>query len=180
MPIRRTSRLHRARQSIPGARYFVTLCTQGRAAGLSAPTVTGSVHAACVDSDAAGDTVTLACTVMSDHFHWLLVLGPRLDLGRIVARFKAMTREALLERGLGWQRDFYEHRLRPEEAAEAYALYVFLNPYSAALVSPAEGWPGWRCGPGTAFGFLEALGPGGTPPAAWLDIPPARNLSVGE
>jgi putative transposase len=180
MPPRRTSALHAHRWSQPATTYFVTCCTQFHATGLTAALVATALRDNIVGSDAQGDTRTHAFTLMPDHVHWLFTLGNRLSLGRVVARFKAQTGMALHEAGLAWQRDFFEHRLRIEEAIEAYGLYVFLNPYRAGLVPAQEKWPHWRCPRSESFRFMLQLNPDGTPPPEWIGEPIPEGLATGE
>ena len=135
---RRTSELHANRWSQPGMTYFVTCCTRLRKKGLDAFPVREVLRGIVVASDAGGDTVTDAFTVMPDHIHWLFTLGDRLSLGRIIARLKAQTGGTMGVARIEWQRDFFDHRLRPDEAVKRYGLYVFLNPYRAGLVAARE------------------------------------------
>lgn len=180
MPLRNTSALHRFRQSTPGARYFITCCTDGRQIGLTNPAQISTIHRVIAGLDECGDVETLAAPLMPDHFHWLFALGSRLTVGRVMARFKAQTRAALAEQNLKWQRDFFEHRIRPDERVEAYGVYVFLNPYRAALVRPNENWSGWYCREFKVFEFTALLEEGGTPPPEWIGLPVPTGLVTGE
>jgi len=177
---RRTSALHAHRWSQPVTIYFVTCCTRFRAANLTNAPVPGAIQATVATLDADGDTVTHAFTVMPDHMHWLFTLGARLSLGRVVARLKARTTNVLDGRGLAWQRDFFEHRLRAEETIEPYGLYVFLNPYRATLLPAQATWPHWWCPCPENFRFLADLNPDGTPPVEWIGEPVPKGLALGE
>jgi putative transposase len=131
--------------------------------------------------DTERDGSILAATVMPDHVHVLFELGHKLTVGQCVARWKSAVRRAV-NFTAEWQRDFWEHRLRPDESAEDYALYIFLNPYRARLIPTSETWPWlWRSDP-SFFAFTSLLDPDGTPPSAWLDWPADRfsHLSTGE
>lgn len=114
------------------------------------------------------DGTVLAATVMPDHVHVLFELGQQLTAGQCIARWKSAVRREInfTEK---WQRDFWEHRLRPDESAEDYALYIFLNPYRARLILATETWSSsWMPNPGL-FRFAGALTPHGNPPSAWID-----------
>jgi REP element-mobilizing transposase RayT len=176
---RRTSDLHTHRWSATGARYFITSCTHERRRGLATADVITALLTAVQSSDSLGDTTTIAFTAMPDHIHWLLELGPRLSLGRVLARFKAQTRTALFTSGLSWQRDFFEHRLRSEESVEDYAFYVFLNPHRANLISSGI-WPGWWSARPESLQFLGKLTEDGTPPGAWISERVSDELITGE
>ncbi len=182
LPRRRTSDLHTGRESVPGARYFITACTQNRIAGLDRPATRQAIFESVTQSDANHDTDTLALTVMPDHMHWLFELGRRLTLGRVLARFKTQTGPTRVKEAvtLAWQRDFFEHRLQGDEEAEAYALYIFLNPYRAGLIPVTAVWPGWLCPQPQRFSFMAKLNPDDTPPPEWIDQPVPLRLRIGE
>ncbi len=180
MHSRQTGALHVHRWSQAEVTYFVTCCTEGRRAGLVEPRVARTLTELVGAADACGDATTLGFTVMPDHIHWLFVLGPRLALGRLVARFKAQSREALAEAGLRWQRDFFEHRLRSEERVEAYGRYIFLNPYRAGLAAAGRCWPHWRCLHPELFRFMSLLLPDGSPPREWLNEAVPEGMATGE
>ena len=180
MPQRRTSELHLHRWSQPVVTYFVTCCTKGRATGLVVAPLAGVLHAGVAAADAQGDTTTLAFTLMPDHVHWLFKLGPRLSLGRVIARWKSQAHAAMKDTGLEWQRDFFEHTLRGDEDIEPYGLYVFLNPYRAGLIAAAEPWAHWRCPDPARFHFMLQLDAGGGPPPEWIADRVPAGLAVGD
>ncbi|MBK9990890.1 MAG: transposase [Verrucomicrobia bacterium] len=180
MPTRQTSALHAHRWSQPAATYFVTCCTQERRSGLTATNVTHTLKQVTGVSDAQDDTTTHAFAVMPDHVHWLFTLGRRLTLGRVLSRWKTQTKGALQLAGLDWQRDFYEHQLRPDEAMEPYALYIFLNPYRAGLLTADDAWAHWHCPVPGRFDFTTHLSSNGAPPSEWIDELIPSSLSTGE
>jgi len=65
--------------------------------------------------------------------------------------------------------EFFEHRLRADESAEACALYIFMNPYRAGLIGIDEVWPGWVCSAGKRWEFMERLRANGAPQREWLE-----------
>jgi hypothetical protein len=79
--------------------------------------------------------------IMPDHLHLFFALTERLSLGQIIGRLKAKTRSTLVGANLSWQGNYYEHRLRPNDAVEEVLRYLFLNPYRAGLVKPSEQYP---------------------------------------
>ena len=77
--------------------------------------------------------------IMPDHVH-LLISFPETNkrIQTIVSKWKEWTAKSL---DIGWQRDFFEHRLRKEESFREKADYILLNPVRAGLVREQEDWP---------------------------------------
>ena len=168
------------RRSLADSRYFLTFCTAHRLPGLTDARVAARLIAFVKESDATGDTLTFAFTTMPDHVHWTLQLGERLALGQVVAKFKSLTRPFLAARTLGWQRNYYDHELRPDDSVEDYALYVFLNPYRAKLLPADQSWAGWWSGAPVSLRFIAQLNANGSPPPEWIVQPVPDGLAVGE
>lgn len=128
-----------------------------------------------------GEGVILAATVMPDHVHVLFELGGRLDVGRCVSRWKTVARRECGYLG-DWQRDFWERRVRDDESAEEYALYILPNPHRAGLAKCGEAWAGWLMPTPDRFRFSSTLGPRGEPPEEWINWPAERftGLATGE
>ena len=170
-PIRHTADLLIGRQSIPGARYFVTLCESKRHPALLNPAVVLEIKRSLDRIHASEDVTLIAATVMPDHVHLLGTLGRRLSLSRAVGKFKADTHRTLRPRGLEWQENFYEHRLRPEDTSEAFARYVLLNPYRAKLLPLGSVWPNWWRWGDVRFEFEAMVAQTGKIPEVWLGEP---------
>ena len=77
--------------------------------------------------------------LMPDHLHALLSFPPSVKpLQSVVSKWKEWTAKAL---GIGWQRDFFEHRLRHDESRREKADYILQNPVRQKLVERPEDWP---------------------------------------
>ncbi len=180
-PIRQTGDLHKGRVSLAGANYFITMVTKGRRPWLASPDACRATLAVVQDWHAQKQGSVLAMTTMPDHIHVLFTLGVKSTVGQTIGRWKSAMRK---ETGYAedFQRDFWEHMLRPGESVEDYALYVFLNAYRAGLVPYDRIWPGWWAPVPELFGFTSMLAPNGTPPLEWLDWPDERfaGLAHGE
>jgi REP element-mobilizing transposase RayT len=165
---------------VPGNIYFVTCCTSPRKGNLTEASFAHALIETIKASDGNCETRTYAFTVMSDHCRWLFRLGPRLSLGRVIAKFKFHTRLALQQRDLVWQRDYHEHCLRPDEEPEDYALYIFLNPYRAGLLAAGASWPWWWTGGPQSLRFIDLLDDTGSPPREWAGLPIPTSTKHGE
>ena len=166
-PVRKTERLRRGRETIPGATYFITACIQNRAPVLVDPTNALTLLDAWQELAAASDITPLAFTIMPDHCHGLFALGERLSLARVVAKLKTRGRPA--GASWSWQDNVFEHRLRAKESAEDYAFYIFMNAYRAGLISTDQRWPRWQGATAMKWDFENKLSPIGTPPPEWLE-----------
>ena len=165
---RRTSRLSYGRVSLPDARYFLTLCAVRPSRALTEPEVAHAIADTLLAMQAEGDWLGACSTVMPDHLHLLGRLGARLSLGQIVGKLKALTKSLLTAHKTGWQANFFEHRLRPDEPWDCYAFYVFLNPYRTSLIDAHQAWPWWWRSSDVSFDFESMLRPDGTPPDEWV------------
>jgi putative transposase len=105
-----------------------------------------------VDFAKTRETVLYAWCVMPDHIHMLVedkdVVGlVRLLKGRLVPDARRLEPGRVL-----WQRSFYDHALREDEAPPDVALYIWQNPVRAGIVDSARGypwsgslvWPDWK------------------------------------
>jgi REP element-mobilizing transposase RayT len=181
LPVRQTDNLHKGRLSIAGAQYFITLVARDRKPWLTGPTACGTTLKVLQGWHAENQGRILAATIMPDHVHVLFELGGRLTVGQTIARWKTETRKGI-EYAEDFQRDFWEHMLLKVEDIEDYALYIFLNPYRAALLPPGRSWPGWWTPDARQFRFTSALDEHGAPPQEWIEWPDDRfaGLAHGE
>lgn len=130
--------LRRGRSSEPESRYFLTLTTEGRKAGLTSAALAKAIKREidALESDHAWHVH--AAVIMPDHLHLLITLGGRLTLGQAIGRLKSKTRARLAEINLLWQGNYFDRHLRPDDLIEDVLRYVFLNPYRAKLLALNE------------------------------------------
>jgi len=171
MKIRQTNALHHGRCSVSGSRYFITICAHVTELTLLNDSIATLIRHAWISIHATGDATIACATIMPNHVHMLLTLGDRLSLGRVMAKFKTLTREALRQCACSWQRDYFERRLRVPDPMNPFARYIFMNPYRAGLLDRAQEWPYWFKGGEPDFAFLEGLKDGRFPPDVWFDEP---------
>ena len=163
-----TDKLRRGRVSIPGARYFTTFWTQGRELGLSRPEVAEVLIEELRGLHCSSDIHLFSATIMPEHVHVLFELGRRLSLAQVHAKYKFKTRGLLAAAGLGWQGNYFDHRLREQVPMEQFARYIYLNPYRKQLLSVDAVWPYWVLHRPYTPEFVQHLIGGVTPPLEWL------------
>lgn len=77
--------------------------------------------------------------LMPDHLHALVSFPPSgAHMQTVISKWKEWTAKQFQ---IGWQRDFFEHRLRQEESRREKADYILSNPVRRGLVAKAEDWP---------------------------------------
>jgi putative transposase len=77
--------------------------------------------------------------LMPDHLHALISFPPSGKAPKVIIRkWKEWTAKDM---GVGWQRDFFEHRLRHYESRREKADYILQNPVRKQLVARQEEWP---------------------------------------
>ncbi len=102
----------------------------------------GRLVASCLDSLAASASACefeiLAYCFMPSHLHMLIRGTEDASLTRFVQRFKQATGHRYPDL---WQRSYYDHVLRDEEALEDVARYIWGNPVRAGIVESIEDFP---------------------------------------
>jgi putative transposase len=174
MHTRRTDDLRKRRISIPGTRYFLTCCMSRPMAGVALPSACRAIREAFDRLSSDENWCFHAATIMPDHIHVIFVLGGNLGFARLISKLKTLSICPTFQ----WQPNYFEHRLRPDELANTYARYIFLNPYRAGLLPRCSVWPHWIVGAnGGNWDFMIHLEDGKFPPSEWLieeeDIDPA-------
>lgn len=162
-PTKGHAALRRGRVSIPHAEYFLTICTDQKRSGLNEPDRATAILAELRAMDADLTWQLRCAVVMPDHVHVLAILGARLTLGQTIGRLKSKTKSPLRAvaahsaTSLAWERDFYDHHVRPDEDRLALFLYIFLNPYRADLCATGDRWPWYYCCDEDWLWFKEEL-----------------------
>ena len=140
--------LRRGRASLPNHVYHLTAVTVGRAPVFADH---DAAHAACRcfhDPTMLPDARMLAWVLMPDHAHWLLQLGEREPLHRVVSRLKTVSAERVNERrgrhGHVWSRAYHDRALRSDEDVATVARYIVANPLRAGLVEHIGQYPYWN------------------------------------
>ena len=136
--------MRRGRFSQPAAEYFLTVCTDGRCAGLAGPNVAKAILNEAHAMSADATWVVQSVIVMPDHIHLLITLGERLSLAKAVQRLKGKTSAILRSVNLG-ERGFFDRQLRPDDDRLPVFLSIYLNPCRAGLLPDSSKWPHYYC-----------------------------------
>lgn len=140
-----SSRLLFGRRSIRFAYYTLTTTVAKRRRLFTDEASVKCIVDALRQSDQEHRSKTLAWVVMPDHVHWLMQLRDD-NLSRCVQCFKSRSARAfnLLHGSEGtavWQRGYYDHCIRSEDALRTHAQYLIENPVRAGLVTAPEAYP---------------------------------------
>ena len=109
--------LRRGRYSQPGQIYHITSTTSHREPIFTDLYLGRCFVRALMEENYSAET--LAYVLMPDHFHWLMQLQEKADLGISVGRVKSVSAHMINKysgwKGQVWQSGFYDHAIRKEE-----------------------------------------------------------------
>ena len=135
------------RVSLSGHVYLVTTTTYLRERLFADFATARRAVVAMNDRTTLGDSALLTWVLMPDHFHALVQLGERDDLGGLMNRLKSrsgrMVNHHLSRTGPVWQPGYHEHLLRKDEDLKETARYVALNPVRAGLARRIAEYSHW-------------------------------------
>ena len=119
--------------------FFITLCCEIRGQNqLCLPAVAEIQFAAARHYHENQDWFLRLLLLMPDHLHALIAPAPDRKLHELVGNWKRFVTG---KTGIGWQKNFFDHRLRNDESWEEKAAYIRANPVRAGLLGENETWP---------------------------------------
>ncbi|MFO8027662.1 MAG: transposase, partial [Opitutales bacterium] len=123
-----------------GETYFITInCGQRGVQTLTIPENATAIKDAIQHYTTLGKWWPRLVVLMPDHLHALLSLNTaRHTIRQIIAPWKSYLKKT---RGIDWQDDFFEHRIRNQDSLEEKAHYIRQNPVRAGLVEDPKDWP---------------------------------------
>ncbi len=137
-----------ARKSLPhaipswvkdGSGYFITICCQPKGINqLCREDVSSMLWHSLKFRQDRGDLWVHLLVLMPDHLHAIMSFSPQVGMKRCISQWK---RYVSTYTQVAWQRDFFDHRLRPREGYAEKAHYIRMNPVRAGLVNHPEEWP---------------------------------------
>lgn len=140
-PQRKKIRLSEPRYLGPNA-YFLTMCTHNRAARFRQRALVAELLALLQDCAHVHRFDVSAYCFMPDHLH-LLSAGREesSNLLLFMRAFKQRSGFFFGRRERLWQKNYYDHILRPQDHWEAVAWYIWMNPVRKGLCDGPEDWP---------------------------------------
>jgi putative transposase len=122
-----------------GEVYFITICTKPRGQNqLCTPETARWIKASFDFVEKRGDWWVRLLLLMPDHLHALMSFPRDPGIRGSILQWK---RYAARQKGIHWQRDFSDHRLRSDESEVEKASYIRRNPGRKGLVGSADDWP---------------------------------------
>jgi putative transposase len=77
------------------------------------------------------------CLLMPDHLHAIIAFSRDPGMKTAITNWK---RFVATKRGVDWQRDFFDHRLRDQNELQAKTSYILMNPVAKGLCERMEDW----------------------------------------
>lgn len=138
--------MRKGRSNLTGCTYFLTICLAKEQSGLDSPSIFSSCQLILRRLERANDLICHGFVLMPDHVHLLLDLNEtESDLPSMMGLFKGRLSPGLRELKLGWQRGYFDRRLRETDSKAVVLRYMMMNPYRKGLIEIGEEWPYWEC-----------------------------------
>ena len=142
-------------------RYFLTFCTEDRAAHSTTHAMVDPVVERILQTAAEERFVIIVYMMMPDHAH-MLVDGE--SDGSDLLAFMKLTKQRSgywFKQSHGqrlWQKGYYEHVVRNEERTEDIVWYILENPLRKSLVTDVMQYPFWGSSLYTRDELLRSIG----------------------
>ena len=123
-----------------GSVFFITLCLEKRGSPVFADRkLAYAIREAATFYQRNGNWWIDLFVLMPDHLHALVSFNQReRSMSQTIQSWKRFLNR---ECGIEWQRGYFDHRLRDENAHLEKANYIRNNPVRAGLVSKSSEWP---------------------------------------
>lgn len=122
----------------PCARYYLTICVEGRRGVLANEKMDDRTVAFLLDSPKRYQWWPIWYVLMPDHLHLIVHEGHNaIELGLWVKALKRLTGQ----REFKWEEGFFDHVLRSNESETKKCEYIYQNPVRAGLADRPEDWP---------------------------------------
>jgi len=122
-----------------GSWFFFTICCLQRGANqLCRPTISPLLLEDGVFYHTSRRWALHILLLMPDHLHLIAGFPREEAMSQVIRDWKRLTARRA---GIVWQRNYFDHRVRPDEGLQLKTDYIRQNPVRAGLVSTAESWP---------------------------------------
>ncbi len=122
-----------------GGTYFITICTAPKGNNqLCTPDMFAWLRDSLFHVEQRGIWWLRLVVVMPDHLHALMCFARDPGIKRSLTQWK---RYVAAQKGIHWQRDFFEHRLRNDAECLEKSSYILQNPVRAGLCDSSASWP---------------------------------------
>jgi REP element-mobilizing transposase RayT len=122
-----------------GSWFFITICCQRRGLNqLCRPTSAPPLLEDATFYHTSQRWVLHLLLLMPDHLHLIAGFPMDTNMSDVIRNWKRLTARRT---GIEWQRNYFDHRVRPDEGLQLKTDYIRQNPVRAGLVRTAEDWP---------------------------------------
>lgn len=122
-----------------GALFFITINTQPRGKNqLCHNDIATWLWETILFRAERGEWFIHLLLLMPDHLHAVMIFPREVSISRTIGQWKRYVARL---KGIDWQRDFFEHRLRNDENLLEKTSYIRMNPVRKGLCSRPEEWP---------------------------------------
>jgi putative transposase len=127
--------------------YFVTCSTYHKRRYFKYKAVVEPILSSLIHSAIQHSFTIYAYCFMPDHLYILLLGDAQSSLHKVMKTFKQETSFKFRENSNQplWQRSYYDHILRKEEALQEVALYILNNPVRKGLLDDYQKYPFCSC-----------------------------------
>jgi putative transposase len=119
--------------------FFITLCCQRRGTNqLCLPQVSQILLTDGLFYHDHQRWISHLLLLMPDHLHLIAGFPRQENMSTAVRDWKRLTARRA---GIEWQRNYFDHRVRPDEGLQQKTDYIRNNPVRAGLVQQPDDWP---------------------------------------
>ena len=125
--------------AVHDAWFFITLCCEHRGRNeLCVPSVSPRLIEAATFYHLQRRWALHIFLLMPDHLHMIAAFPREENMSQVIRDWKRVTARRIQ---VNWQRNYFDHRVRPDEGLQQKTEYIRQNPVRAGLVGRAEDWP---------------------------------------
>ena len=117
--------------------YFITTCMDNRRRLLDNEGSHEAFRRFCEGGRERGALVG-RYVLMPDHLHLIANFPAEVPMSNVIRDWKRLTTRRA---GVAWQKNYFDHRVRPHEGLQQKTDYIRENPVRANLITNANDWP---------------------------------------